>query len=243
MLKRLIIVSILILSLMVISKPSQATSYIWPEGIYEITKGKMTFKVNFPGIVTMSLSFPNMGFLQEMGIGGGLLRFDEDGDFFLYVYLSESGSGELQPILRGTWDMTPWGSTKFTVYLNLDYTLEELLKSLSGLSQYNITPEEIEQYLTVTKNSFTGTINPNNGILNGKFALVINVSVYGNTIGTITFSGSYTAVPSTQWTPLSTEAPLSLSGPEAPLNQKNPLSIMIPRLMHFVPFEKILPMK
>jgi hypothetical protein len=225
MFKKMLIVSILFLSIVAFSNLTWATSCISPDGGYDLD-GKMTAKVSAPGIVTLSITFPD---LENIG---GVFYFEELGSFHFFLPLLSTSS-----LLTGTWDMTQFCSTKFKVESDLESLLSNLSSELpSEFSEYDISVE-------VTRSSFTGTIQ-SNGNIKGKFSLTITIYVDGYNYGTLSLSGSFTGEPNPAYS-LSTlsSSPLSLPQEKGFSPKSTILKDLILKLIKVMPAKGALPIK
>jgi hypothetical protein len=168
MLKKVLIVSALFLSIVVVSNPVWAQSCPTPDGYY-LLDGKLTAKANFPGFVTLSLKLPALKNIEAFAF------FDSSGGFSLLLPLvSELLTGT--PELSGSW--TPTGCSTFAV---------------TGIGQSLIDqlPPGIEATIS---ESFTGT-RQSDDTIKGKFNLGVSIGFQGFEVGTITIKGTFTGRP------------------------------------------------
>jgi len=170
MLKKVLIVSALFLSMVVLPNSTWAQSCPTPDGYY-LLDGKLTAKANFPRFVTLSSKLPDLE-----NIGAQAL-FDSSGVFSLLLPLLSA-----DPLLTGTWAMVPaTGCPKaFTVDSGIDGLIDELVQL--GIEA------------TITSESFTGTLQ-SDGTIKGTFNLGISITVPFVVTGTITVKGSFTGEP------------------------------------------------
>jgi hypothetical protein len=235
MLKKILIASILFLLIITFSNSVGAANNL--VGNYQIVGGDMPASVNFPKIVTMSISLPNLGILKSLTTGtylifdyyydnNGNILYTDHGPFGVYLpELSNTNLGISLPISSGiTWvaDWVMKGTNKFAIVTVDEKTgqetnLEALINDL--LSNLNL-PVSVDA--TVPHYVFTGSLSGKH-TLSISLAMKIGVTVAGGVIpnGTITLNGIFT-----------TGTPTAL--PDAAMSAQNGRANLSNELAHWV---------
>lgn len=256
MLKKILIASILFLLIVSFSNSIGAVNN--PVGnnqiaYYQIVGGDMPASVNFPKIVTMSLSLPNLGILKSFTTGtylafgyyldsSGHPLYTDHGPFGVYLPdLSNTSLGLSLPISTGITWVADWkmkGTTKNFTIVTVDETTgqETVLETLitDELSKLNL-PVSVD--VTVPQYAFTGSLNSKD-TLSINLATKIEVTVAGGIIpnGTITLSGSFTT-----GTPTTTLPAAAISAQDGKGNLSNELAHWVVHIIKKLPLKYVVP--
>lgn len=182
MLKRMLIVSIVLLSMMAISNRSWAASTApdLSDTIYDI-KGKLTLKINFPNLISLTATLPQVNNFGEV------FYFNGDGTF----------EDELiTALLSDSVDLPTWTQNGSTFLVDLTPLSDSISAMLSGLdiSGFSISSEPSRDP------TFPGKIAAN-GNISGNINLGWNITIEGGPVpidGTLTVTLKFTGTPSAQ---------------------------------------------
>jgi hypothetical protein len=185
MLRKMLIISIFIVSMIGLSNPALATTPSYPlDGTYWQIDGKVTIKLNFPNLVSITLALPKLATLATLG-SPEVFVFNGDGTFTgSLLDLGSSMELDIPPL---TWDQT---GNNFTVDI-ADFAAA-LLDSLNASG------------LTVTQTKppvFSGKVASNGSSISAKLTIGYNISVDLGTggppmsAGTLSVTGSFKGTP------------------------------------------------
>lgn len=191
MLKRMIIISIFIVSMIGLSNPASATtpSFLLDETTWQVG-GNFTTSIKFPNLVELTLKMPKLETFWSTFSIGEVFYFAGDGTFedLILAFL---------PLLAGdaevplpTWTQT---GSNFTVDITeLSIALAEGLQGMLGdLATVNGTPSKPP--------TFSGKVGSNGSSISGKVAISYDLSIQlgdgspinGTLSVTMSFKGTY----------------------------------------------------
>jgi len=211
----MLIISIVLLSMMAISNRSWAASTVpdLSDTTYDI-KGKLTLKINFPDLISLTATLPQVYNFGEVFYFYGDQTFEDE---LITVLLGVSDSVDLP-----TWDQN--GSTFLVDLTPLSDSISATLSELDT-SGFSISSEPTKDP------SFSGKI-ASNGNISGNINLGWDITIEGDTdLGPVTVDGTLTVTLKFTGTPWEEGAAgmVSLSSSKngkgsAPLNIKKLIS-------------------